>query len=535
MTEPLLEVKHLDISFNTNTGRVHAVKDIDFKLNKGEILALVGESGSGKSVTAMSLVKLLPSHITVYGSKSDVRLNGKNLLTKSERYLQKIRGNKIGFIFQEPMTSLNPYMSIGKQLIEVILEHKAQSQSQAKQSVLDMLAQVGIKDAAEGIKRYPHEFSGGQLQRIMIAMALLNNPDILIADEPTTALDVTIQAEILDLIQSLQQKIGMAVIFITHDLGLAKHYSQRVLVMKQGEIIERGDIEQIFSHPSHPYTIELLNATPKGFKDAVDYSNASTLIDANHIQVRFSTKRNFFGKSIKHIDAVKNISLRVKNGETLGIVGESGSGKSTLGKAILQMIPHKGSVAFNNASITLESARKNNALKTDLQIVFQDPFGSLSPRMSIGEIVGEGLLVHQPQLSKTERLAKVSEMLREVELEPMATINRYPHEFSGGQRQRIAIARAIILHPKFVLLDEPTSALDRSIQIKVIELLKRLQNKYDLSYLFISHDLSVVRAMSDRVLVMQNGSVVEEGSAKQIFEAPKTDYCKRLIAAAFDL
>ncbi len=492
MTQALLDVKNLDVVFHTNSGDVHAVKDISFDLKKGETLAIVGESGSGKSVTAMALIKLLPNHVTEYGRQSVVAFGEHNLLDKNDKFLRDVRGNKIAFIFQEPMTSLNPYMKIGRQLAD--------------------------------------EFSGGQLQRIMIAMALLNKPDILIADEPTTALDVTIQAEILDLIHDLQQQMGMAIIFITHDLGLAKHYANRVCVMQRGKIVERGDIKEIFNNPQHPYTIELLNATPKGLKEPIA-EDSEVLITAKNIEVKFPTVFSFFGKPTAYFEAVKNISLSIKAGETLGVVGESGSGKSTLGKAILQMLDHSGEVRFNHQQ--LEKSHKNS-LKADLQIVFQDPFGSLSPRMTIGEIIGEGLQVHQPELSKKQRAQRVRDMLLEVELDANM-INRYPHEFSGGQRQRIAIARAVILHPKFILLDEPTSALDRSIQVTVVELLRNLQKKYQLSYMFISHDLAVVRAMSDRVLVMKQGEVVESGTARQIFENPQTDYCKTLIAAAFDL
>lgn len=530
MTHPLLDVQNLDVTFHTNTGAVHAVKNISFELNKGETLALVGESGSGKSVTAMSILKLLPGNITEYSSDSRVRFAGDNLLDKNDKTLRDIRGNKIAFIFQEPMTSLNPFMKIGAQLTEAITEHKNVSETEAEQRAADMLEQVGIKNVKARMNTYPHEFSGGQLQRIMIAMALLNEPDLLIADEPTTALDVTIQAEILDLIHELQAKMGMAIIFITHDLGLAKHYSDCVCVMKLGEIIERGDIHDIFDNPQHPYTIELLNATPSGWKEPVP-TDAKTLIAADNIEVKFPTKFNFFGKPTAYFEAVKDISLSIQAGETLGVVGESGSGKSTLGKAILQMLAHSGEVRFGDKIL---EENHGNTLKADLQIVFQDPFGSLSPRLNIGEIIGEGLQVHQPQLSKKARMDKVRDMLEEVQLNPNV-INRYPHEFSGGQRQRIAIARAVILNPKFILLDEPTSALDRSIQVTVVELLRDLQKKYQLSYLFISHDLSVVRAMSDRVLVMKQGEVVESGTATQIFEAPQTDYCKKLIAAAFDL
>ncbi|MDB1144892.1 MAG: ABC transporter ATP-binding protein [Alcaligenaceae bacterium] len=530
MTQPLLNVKNLDVTFKTNTGKVHAVKDISFKIDRGETLAIVGESGSGKSVTAMSIVKLLPDNVTEYGENSAVEFDGKNLLSLDNKGLQKIRGDRIAFIFQEPMTSLNPYMRIGPQLMESLLEHTNISKEDAKKRVVEMLALVGIDQPEKRIKTYPHEFSGGQLQRIMIAMALLNKPDLLIADEPTTALDVTTQVEILDLIVELQKKMGMAIIFITHDLALANHYSNRVCVMRLGEIVERGEIKEIFKNPQHPYTVELINATPKGLKTPVD-PDSPVLMTANNIQVKYPIKHNFLGKPTAYFEAVKNISLSIKAGETLGVVGESGSGKSTLGKAVLQIVKHSGEVIFDDQQLENNTSQK---LKSDLQIVFQDPFGSLSPRMTVGEIITEGLQVHRPELSRKERFQMAKDILVEVELSP-DMINRYPHEFSGGQRQRIAIARAVILRPKFILLDEPTSALDRSIQVTVVELLRNLQKKYKLSYMFISHDLSVVRAMSDRVLVMKDGEVVESGTAQQIFENPQTDYCKTLIAAAFDL
>ena len=534
MNEFILKVKNLDVRFKLHDGEVHAVRGVTFHVAKGETLALVGESGSGKSVTAMSVVRLLPENITEYGKDSKIIFEGVSVLDADEEALRKLRGDRIGMIFQEPMTSLNPFMRIGEQLTEAIFAHKPQAtEKEAYARALELLGRVGIQEAERRMKQYPHEFSGGQLQRIMIAMALINEPDLLIADEPTTALDVTIQAEILDLLHDLQRQMGMAIIFITHDLGLAEHYSETVCVMKLGEIVERGKIKEVFANPTHPYTRELLDATPKGLKEPVA-ADTDVLLKTEDVRVSFVIERSFFGKPRQVFDAVKGVSVELRKGETLGIVGESGSGKSTFGKAVMQMLPYSGKVYFEGRDLQTISPREQQALKAERQIVFQDPFGSLSPRLTIGEIIGEGLLVHQPQLSKQERIEQVVAMLEEVSLSP-DMINRYPHEFSGGQRQRIAIARAIILNPKFVLLDEPTSALDRSIQVKVVELLRSLQKKYQLTYMFISHDLSVVRAMSDNVIVMKQGEVVEHGSAEQIFHNPQTEYTQRLIKAAFDL
>lgn len=533
-TAPLLKVENLDIRFELADKTVHAVRNISFQVAQGETLALVGESGSGKSVTAMSLMRLLPENTARYGKASRITFEGTSILNADEKTLRGIRGDRISVIFQEPMTSLNPFMKIGTQLTEALRVHnKTISRQAARQRILDLLSRVGISEAERRLKQYPHEFSGGQLQRIMIAMALLNDPALLIADEPTTALDVTIQAEILDLLHDLQKQMGMAIIFITHDLGLAEHYAETVCVMKDGEIVERGKIKQVFADPQHPYTLRLIQSVPKGMKPPVE-GNPEELIRADNINVHFTLKHSFFGKPLKTFHAVKDISLTIRKGETLGIVGESGSGKSTLGKALMQMLPSQGSIRFDGhdlSSLTPEQARR---LKAERQIVFQDPYGSLSPRLTVGEIIGEGLTVHRPDMSKSERTERVLQVLEEVSL-PADALNRYPHEFSGGQRQRIAIARALILRPKFILLDEPTSALDRSVQIKVVELLRDLQTKYGLTYIFISHDLSVVRAVSDNVAVMQQGSLVEYGSADQIFHHPQTDYTRRLINAAFDL
>lgn len=530
----LLSVENLDVTFITQENTVHAVKGIDFTIEKGQTMALVGESGSGKSVAAMTILRLHKEQNTIYRPDTRIYFDGINLMKASKRQLRKIRGGRIGMIFQEPMTSLNPYKTIGDQLEESIILHQPKLGAKArKQRILDYLGKVGISDAESRIKRYPHEFSGGQLQRIMIAMALINDPDLIIADEPTTALDVTIQAEILDLIRDLQRDIGMAVLFITHDLALAEHYSETVCVMRYGKILEQGKIKEVFKKPAHEYTKELLNATPKGFKQPVA-EDSPILLEGKNIAVDFAVGHNFWGKPNKFFGAVKDVSFSLKQGETLGVVGESGSGKSTLGKAVMQMLPYQGEVLFEGVNPLKQNAKEKHLLKAKRQIVFQDPFGSLSPRLTVGEIIGEGLLVHQPQITAKQRLEKVVHMLEEVALSP-EMINRYPHEFSGGQRQRIAIARALILEPKFILLDEPTSALDRSIQIQVVELLRNLQQKYGLSYMFISHDLSIVRAISDNVIVMQYGKVVESGSAQQIFNDPQTDYTKKLLDAAFDL
>ncbi|QLB19417.1 ABC transporter ATP-binding protein [Mannheimia granulomatis] len=527
----LLEVNNLDVYLKTDEELVHAVRNVSFSIEKGQTLAIVGESGSGKSVTSMAIMQLLPKNIVKFGDKSSIVFEEQNLLTLSEKAMQAIRGDRIGMIFQEPMTSLNPYMPIGEQVAEAILTHNEKlTKTEAQKLVLETLQKVKIPDAEKKMACYPHEFSGGQLQRIMIAMAIINKPDLLIADEPTTALDVTTQAEILDLMHDLQSEMGMAIILISHDLRLVHKYSDFVCVMQNGEIIERGETEQVFTNPQHPYTIELLTPIPSNLKGELP-ADTPTLIKAENIEVDYILKRSLFGKPKKVFNALKEISLHLKTGETLGIVGESGSGKSTLGRAIMQILDYRGNLTFADKTINKLGKAEHQALKKDMQMVFQDPFNSLSPRLTVGEIITEGLTVHYPQMSKAERREKAMKILEEVNLNP-AMINRYPHEFSGGQRQRIAIARAIILEPKFVLLDEPTSALDRSTQITVIELLNRLQKKYGLSYIFISHDLAVIHALSDRVIVMSQGEIVESGDVKQIFDNPQQDYTKRLIAAS---
>ncbi|CAK4075623.1 ABC transporter ATP-binding protein [Vibrio sp. 16] len=529
---PILKVKNLSVSFTTNDGIVDAVKDVNFELFKGETLAIVGESGSGKSVSSNALMQLLPNNSIVH-SQSSIVFEGEELLDKSEVAMQSIRGDRIGMIFQEPMTSLNPYMRVGIQVAEAIMCHRPVSRSQAKAKVLELFDLVHLPNIEQAYTKYPHEFSGGQLQRIMIAMALINEPDILIADEPTTALDVTVQAEVLNLIKEIQSKLGMAILFITHDLGVVKHLADRVVVMCKGDVVEEGECQALFANPQHDYTKMLINSIPRGGKDPIE-DNAPALLKADDIRVKFLIKSHFIQRKNQYFEAVKGISLELKQGETLGIVGESGSGKSTLGRALIGLLPSSGTIHFKGQDVGQLSEKQRFELKKDVQMVFQDPYGSLSPRMTIGEIITEGLTVHQPTMTKSERMQRARKALEEVRLDPHS-INRYPHEFSGGQRQRIAIARALILEPSFILLDEPTSALDRSVQLTVIDLLKDIQKKHNIGFLFISHDLSVVKALSDRVLVMQKGEVMEQGTADEIFHNPKNDYTKKLIAASFDL
>ncbi|MBY8290696.1 ABC transporter ATP-binding protein [Vibrio fluvialis] len=529
---PLLQVRNLSVSFQTNDGVVNAVNNVNFELNVGETLAIVGESGSGKSVSTNALMQLLPNNARI-DAQSSIVFEGEELLEKSEVQMRRVRGDRIGMIFQEPMTSLNPYLRVGIQVAEAMMCHRKVSMAQAKQRVLELFELVHLPNPQQAYSKYPHEFSGGQLQRIMIAMALINEPDILIADEPTTALDVTVQAEVLKLIKEIQSKMGMAILFITHDLGVVRYVADRVLVMCKGDVVEEGDTQELFTNAKHDYTRMLINAIPKGSKDPVD-ANAPALLKASDIRVKFLIKPHFIASRNQYFEAVKGISLELKQGETLGIVGESGSGKSTLGRALIGLLPSTGEIEFTGMDYRKLSEVQRLTLKKDIQMVFQDPYGSLSPRMTVGEIITEGLLVHQPHISKAERLQRARKALEEVRLDASA-INRYPHEFSGGQRQRIAIARALILEPSFILLDEPTSALDRSVQLTVIDLLKDIQQRRNIGFLFISHDLSVVKALSDRVMVMQKGEVMEQGSAEEIFHRPQHDYTKKLIAASFDI
>ncbi len=527
--DAILRVENLQVSFRQD-GRLHpAVRGVSFDIRRGETVALVGESGSGKSVTALSTVALLPDSAKITGS---VTYDGREMIGASEKALHDVRGNDISFIFQEPMTSLNPLHTIEKQLAESLELHQGLRGDQARARILDLLEKVGIRDAERRLSDYPHQLSGGQRQRVMIAMALANGPELLVADEPTTALDVTIQAQILDLLAELKKSEGMSLLFITHDLGIVRRIADRVCVMKDGEIVESGPTADIFANPQHPYTQTLINAHAQGTPDPVA-PNAPTIASAKDLRVWFPIQRGLLRRTVGHVKAVNGATFAVRAGETVGIVGESGSGKTTLALAVMRLIASEGPVLFLGDDIQGRPARKLQPLRRDMQIVFQDPYGSLSPRMTAEEIIAEGLTVHgiDPGRNRTEMVA---EIMQEVGLDP-ALMHRYPHEFSGGQRQRIAIARAMILRPKLVVLDEPTSALDMTVQVQIVELLRSLQKKHGLAYLFISHDLRVVRALSHQVLVMRAGDIVESGPAEQIFRAPKTDYTRALMAAAFDM
>ena len=530
MTSPLLSVQDLSVAFAQGGMTTMAVDRISFDIAKGETLALVGESGSGKSVSALSVLKLLPyppaSHPT-----GRIVFDGQDLLSLDENALRKVRGNKITMIFQEPMTSLNPLHSIERQIVEILSLHQGMGDRQARERTLELLEEVGIRDPKKRLDAYPHQLSGGQRQRVMIAMALANEPDLLIADEPTTALDVTVQAQILELLAELKARKGMSMLFITHDLGIVRRIADRVCVMTRGQIVEAGPTKEIFANPQHSYTRHLLAAEPKGRPPATDPS-AKTVMSGTDVKVWFPIKQGFFRRTVDHVKAVDGIDVAVRAGQTVGVVGESGSGKTTLGLALTRMISSKGRIDFNGREIDRLSFNAMRPLRRELQIVFQDPYGSLSPRMSVADIIEEGLKIHEPGLKAEERDRHVVEVLREVGLDP-ETRFRYPHEFSGGQRQRIAIARAMVLKPRFVMLDEPTSALDMSVQAQVVDLLRSLQAKHDLAYLFISHDLKVVRALANHVIVMRNGKVVEAGPSEQIFERPQTDYTRALISAAF--
>jgi microcin C transport system ATP-binding protein len=526
MTTPLLSVRDLTIAFGANL----ATRNVSFDIAPGETLALVGESGSGKSVTALSVLKLLPPTAQLSGQ---ILFKGLDLVTAPPAELRAVRGNDISMIFQEPMSSLNPVHSIERQIGEVLAIHAGLRATAARKRTLELLDAVGIADPASRLAAFPHQLSGGQRQRVMIAMALANEPDLLIADEPTTALDVTVQAQILVLLKDLQRRLGMAMLFITHDLGIVKAIADRVCVMTEGQIVETGPVGALFAAPQHAYTSHLLAAEPRGAPPASD-PGAPTIVEVSDLKVWFPIKRGLLRRTTGHIRAVDGVDLTIRRGETLGVVGESGSGKSTLGYALLRLIPSTGRIVVLGNELQSRSWKAMRPLRADLQIVFQDPFGSLSPRMSVDQIIGEGLAVHQPRLSATQRDARVVASLEEVGLPPAARF-RYPHEFSGGQRQRIAIARALVLEPKFVVLDEPTSALDVSIQAQVVDLLRDLQQRHGLTYMFISHDLKVVRALANRLIVMRDGRIVEQGDAAAIFAAPQSDYTRTLMAAAFNL
>lgn len=528
---PLVDVRNLSVAFGDGAEAVRVVKGVSFTIGKGETVALVGESGSGKTVSAMSILRLLPnsaSHPT-----GEILFEGKDILKANPAELRDIRGRRISIIFQEPMTTLNPLHTIEKQVGEIIKLHQSLSTEKTRERVIELLTKVGIRDPEKRLGAYPHQLSGGQRQRVMIAIALANKPDLLIADEPTTALDVTIQAQILELLKSLQKEMGMAMLLITHDLGIVRRMAERVYVMRHGEIVETGQAEEVFTHPQHPYTRHLLEAEPKGAPPTTD-TTRPVVVETDNLKVWFPIKHGLLQRTVDHVKAVDGLSMKLRAGETLGVVGESGSGKTTLGLAILRLLSSDGPIAYVGKRIDGLTNKEMRPLRKEMQIVFQDPYGSLSPRLTVGQIIEEGLVIQNPELDDAQRRERVSAALAEVGLDP-ASQDRYPHEFSGGQRQRIAIARAMVLQPKFVMLDEPTSALDMSVQAQIVDLLRNLQTKHDLAYLFISHDLKVVRALCNYVIVMKNGKVVEEGPSRDIFEKPKDEYTKALLAAAFDI
>jgi microcin C transport system ATP-binding protein len=529
---PLLRVRDLSVSFSTPAGELAAVRKVSFDLDRGETLALVGESGSGKSVTALSILQLLP-YPTARHPSGSIMFRGRELLGAKEPVLRVVRGNRVAMIFQEPMTSLNPLHTLEKQVSEVLLVHKHLSRSAARRRTVELLRLVGLAEAEQRLGAHPHQLSGGQRQRVMIAMALANEPDLLIADEPTTALDVTIQAQILELLRRLQRSLGMALLLITHDLGVVRTMAARVSVMTEGEIVEAGPTAEVFAWPQHPYTRRLIEAEPSGAANIIAPS-APVIMAAHNVRVWFPIRRGLFRRAVGHVKAVDGISLSVREGQTVGVVGESGSGKTTLGLALLRLVRSQGAIQFDGREIQGLRSGPLRPLRREMQIVFQDPYGALSPRMTIAQIVGEGLHVHRVGAGPTERRRLIDEVLREVGLDP-AMRDRYPHEFSGGQRQRIAIARAMVLKPRFVVLDEPTSALDMSVQAQIVDLLRELQRRHTLAYLFISHDLKVIRALSDEIIVMRDGRVVEHGPASQILDAPREPYTKALMAAAFEM
>ncbi|WP_234186878.1 ABC transporter ATP-binding protein [Shinella sp. NM-101] len=530
--ETILSVRDLSVAFHQGGNTSLAVDRVSFEIRRGEVVALVGESGSGKSVTANSVLRLLPYPAASHPS-GEIVFNGKDLLKASDASLRDVRGNDITMIFQEPMTSLNPLHSIERQIGEILKLHQDIEGPAARAKILELLNQVGIREPEKRLAAYPHELSGGQRQRVMIAMALANRPELLIADEPTTALDVTVQAQILELLKNLKEEHGMSMLFITHDLGIVRKFADRVCVMTKGRIVETGPVEEIFTNPQHAYTRHLLASEPRGEPRPADDSQP-IVVEAQDVKVWFPIKAGFMRRVVDYVKAVDGIDLTLRAGHTLGVVGESGSGKTTLGLALTRLISSKGRIAFVGQEIAGHSFAEMRPLRRRMQIVFQDPYGSLSPRMSVADIVAEGLKIHEPSLSEAERDHRVAAALEETGLDP-TTRWRYPHEFSGGQRQRIAIARAMVLKPEFVMLDEPTSALDMSVQAQVVELLRDLQAKHNLAYLFISHDLKVVRALANDIIVMRGGRVVEKGRAKDIIERPGEAYTKALMAAAFNL
>ena len=532
MSAPLLDIRDLSVAFRQGGKTNLAVDHVSFAIGRGETLALVGESGSGKSVSALSVMKLLPYPSASHPS-GEIRFKGQELVHANENALRKVRGNDITMIFQEPMTSLNPLHTVERQIGEILEVHQGLSGSTRRRRTIDLLTKVGIRDPETRREDFPHQLSGGQRQRVMIAMALANNPDLLIADEPTTALDVTVQAQILKLLKDLQAETQMAMLLITHDLGIVRHMADKVCIMQRGKIVEAGETEMVFTRPQHAYTKMLLAAEPKGKPPRTDRA-APVVVSADKLKIWFPIKRGFFRRVIGHIKAVDGVDVTVRAGQTLGVVGESGSGKTTLGLAILRLIASEGPIVYAGKRIDGFNARAMRPLRKEMQIVFQDPYGSLSPRLSVGQIVEEGLIAQGKDLSDEQRRERVAQALQEVGIDP-ESMERYPHEFSGGQRQRIAIARALALEPRFIVLDEPTSALDMSVQAQIVDLLRDIQERHNLAYLFISHDLRVVRALANEVIVLRNGLAVEHGATAQIFDAPQTDYTKALIAAALHL
>ena len=529
---PLVDIRDLSVSFGRGAREVKAVRNVSFSIGKAESVALVGESGSGKSVTALSILQLLPYPLAWHPSGS-IAFDGTEMVGADFETMRTVRGNRVTMVFQEPMTSLNPLHTIEKQIGEILFVHRGIAGQAARARILELLEMVGLPDAAARLGAYPHQLSGGQRQRVMIAMALANEPDLLIADEPTTAVDVTIQAQLLKLLRELKDRLGMAMLMITHDLGIVRKMADRVCVMTAGEIVEQGPTEEIFERPRHPYTQKLLAAEPKGEPIAADPA-APVVVETADLKVWFPIKRGVLKRTVAHIKAVDGVSVAIREGHTVGVVGESGSGKTTLAMGLLRLEKSQGSIRFDGRELQGLGWKALRPLRAAMQVVFQDPYGSLSPRMSVGQIVEEGLLVHGLGGDREERRALISQTLREVGLDP-ETQDRYPHEFSGGQRQRIAIARAMVLKPRFVVLDEPTSALDMSVQAQIVDLLRELQDRHRLAYLFISHDLRVVRALADEVVVMKDGKVVEQGAATRIFEDPQSPYTRALLAAAFEL
>jgi len=532
MASPLVDVRNLSVAFHSGGNVVEAVNGVSFSVAKGEIVALVGESGSGKTVSALSILKLLP-YPAAHHPTGEIHFGGQDLLKASDHAMRDIRGEKISIIFQEPMTSLNPLHPILKQVGEVMKLHHGLDDATVRSRVLALLHKVGLTDPEKRLNAYPYQLSGGQRQRVMIAMALANEPDLLIADEPTTALDVTIQAQILELLKSLQRESGMAMLLITHDLGVVRRMADRVYVMNAGKVVEEGRTADVFQRPQHTYTRHLMSAQPKGSPPEANPA-APVVLETENLKVWFPIRKGLLRRTVDHVKAVDGLSLKLRAGETMGVVGESGSGKTTLGLALLRLVASQGPIAYVGKRIDGAGSRAMRPLRKEMQVVFQDPYGSLSPRLSVAQIIEEGLMIQSPSMSYDDRRARVDAALKEVGLDPGAQ-DRYPHEFSGGQRQRIAIARAMVLEPRFVLLDEPTSALDMSVQAQIVDLLRDLQKRHDLAYLFISHDLKVVRALSNYVVVMRNGKVVEEGPSGQIFSSPREAYTKALLAAAFDL